>query len=310
VVVDGTFAYLADDRYGSGVAVVDISIPTTPRVVGQYHNQATSAVVVWDQLALVGDEAGLLHLVEVQQPSQPRVLGSVAVPGKVQHLTLLPPYVLVASDDTGLHVVEVTPDHLGQLRATVPMPGRALDLALVHATAYVAAASGGIQAVDVSMPLHPQLGPSYHHSDGKGDEVIRLLAHQQHLYALDSERGVQIFTGAETGQLQWHGSFAGLDGAPWALTAVGPYVFITTLLNSLYVMDVTVPAQPRLLSTAPYGGAGVMLQADHLYIAVRGSQGVPGGLQVVETLPAYHRTSCNTGGHEAFPPWRKGQLSW
>jgi hypothetical protein len=284
VVVDGSFAYLADDRHGSGVVVVDVSLPTTPRVVGQYHNQATSAVVVWNQLALVGDEAGLVHLVDMQQPTRPRVLGSLAVPGKVQHLTLRPPYVLVAGDDAGLHVVEVTPDHLMQLRATVPMTGRALDIALVQRTAYVAAASGGIQVVDVSTPLHPQLGTPYHHSDGKGDEVIRLLAHQQHLYALDSERGVQIFTGVETGRLQWHGSFVGLDGAPWALTAAGPYLFITTLLNSLYVMDVTVPAQPRLLSTAPYGGAGVHATGRHLYIAVRGRRGVPGGLHVVEAF--------------------------
>jgi hypothetical protein len=284
VVVDGTFAYLADDRHGSGVVVVDVSLPTTPRVVGQYHTQATSAVVVWDQLALVGDEAGLLHLIDVQYPTRPRVLSSLALPGKVQHVALRPPYVLVASDDAGLHVVEITRDHLLHRRATVPMPGRALDLALVQHTAYVAAASGGIQVVDVSIPLHPQPGTPYHHSDGKGDEIIRLLAYQQYLYALDSERGVQIFTGAETGRLQWHGSFTGLDGAPWGLTAVGPYLFITTLLNSLYVMDVTVPAQPRLLSTAPYGGAGVHAAGRHLYIAVRGRRGVPGGLHVVETF--------------------------
>ena len=35
----------------------------------------------------------------------------------------------------------------------------------------------------------------YHHSDGKGDAFIRLLAHQQHLYAVDSQRGVQISQG-------------------------------------------------------------------------------------------------------------------
>jgi hypothetical protein len=84
--------------------------------------------------------------------------------------------------------------------------------------------------------------------------------------------------------LQWHGSFAGLEGAPWALTAVGPYLFITTLLHSLYIMDVTVPSQPRLLNTAPYGGAGVHAAGRHLYIAVRGRRGFPGGLHVVETF--------------------------
>jgi hypothetical protein len=286
VVVDGTFAYLADDRYGSGVVVVDISLPTAPRVVGAYHSAATNAVVVWNHLALLGDEAGILHLADVQHPSQPRLLGSLPLTGKVQRLAVLLPYVLVASDDAGLHVVEVTPEHLLHRRATVPMAGRALDLALVAQTAYVAAVSGGIQVVDVSAPQQPQLRPPYHHSDGKGDEIIRLLAHAQYLYALDGQRGVQILTGSETGRLQLYGSVAGLEGAPWALTAVGPYLFITTLLNSLYVVDITTPSQPRLLSTAPYGGAGVYAAGRYLYIAVRGSRGVPGGLRVVETFAA------------------------
>ena len=158
VVVDGPFAYLADDRHGSGVVVVNISVPPTPRVVGAYHSEATNDVVVWNNLALLGDEAGLLHLVEVQHPTQPHLLGSLPLPGKVQRLAVTPPYVLVASDAAGLHMVEVTPDHQLQLRTTVPVPGRALDIALVEHTAYVAADAGGIQVVDVSAPRQPQPG--------------------------------------------------------------------------------------------------------------------------------------------------------
>ena len=284
VVVDGTFAYLADDSHGSGVVVVDISLPTAPRVVGQYYSEATNDVVVWNDLALVGDESGMVYVVDVQQPTRPRVLESLPLPGKVQRLALLPPYVLVASDTAGLHVVEVTPEALLQLHTTVLIPGRALDIAVIDHTAYVAADAGGIQVIDVSMPRQPHLGTPYHHSDGKGDAVIRLLAHQQHLYALDSQRGVQTLAVSETGTLQWRGRVENLEGAPWALTAVEPYLFITTLLNSLHVLDVTTPSQPRLLSTAPYGGAGVHAAGRHLYIAVRGSRGVSGGLDVVETF--------------------------
>lgn len=284
VVVDGSFAYLADDRHGSGLLVVDISTPTAPRVVGQYHTEATSDVVVWQHLAIVGDEAGVLHVVDVQDYARPRVLGSLSVPGSIQRVVLLPPHVLVASDSAGLHVVEITPEHQLALRASVPMPGRALDIALVDHIAYVAAESGGIQVVDVSTPLQPTLKTPYHHSDRKGDDIIRVLAHQQHLYAVDGKRGVQIIAASATGTLQFRGTFTDLEGAPWAMAAQGPYLFVTTLLNSLYVVDVTTPAQPRLLSTAPYGGAGLYADRRHLYIAVRGSRGVPGGLRVVETF--------------------------
>ena len=284
VVVDGRFAYLADDRHGSGLVVVDLSTPAAPRVVGQYHTEATSAVVVWQHLAIVGDEAGVLHMVDVQDYTRPRVLGSLSVPGSVQRVVLLPPYVLVAGDSAGLHVVEITPDHRLALRATVPIPGRALDIALVDQRAYIAAVSGGIQVVEVSTPLQPTLQTPYHHSDGKGDDIIRLLAHQQHFYAIDGTRGVQIVAASETGALQLRGTFAGLEGAPWAMAAEGPYLFVSTLLNSLYVVDVTTPSQPRVLSTAPYGGAGLAAVGRHVYIAVRGSRGVPGGLRLMETF--------------------------
>lgn len=284
VVVDDRFAYLADDRHGSGLVVVDISNPAAPQVVGRYHNEATDDVVVWPPLTVVGDEAGMIHLLDVQQLARPRLLGSLAVPGTVHRFASLPPYVLVASDEAGMHVVEVSRDRQLHLRATVPLPGRALDIVLLDHLAYIAADTGGIQVVDVSTPLQPYLTSSYRHQDGKGDAILRLLAHQQHFYAIDSQRGIQILTATATGALEWQGSFTGLEGAPWALTATGPYLFITTLLNSLYLVDVTTPVQPRLLNTSPYGGAGVHAEGRYLYIAVRGSRGMPGGLRVIETF--------------------------
>ena len=286
VVVDGSFAYLANSQRGNGLVVVDVSTPAAPHVIGQYHHESTTAVVVRDDLALVGDAAGVLLVLDVQQPTRPRLLGTLALPGTPQHLALLPPYVLVASDAAGVHVVDITQADMPQLRTTVPIAGRALDLALIEHTAYVAAVESGIQEVDFSTPLHPTPGFRYHHHDGKGDHIIRLVAHQQTLYAIDSQRGLQILARPEPGQLRLQGSFATPDGAPWGLTAVWPYVFVTTLLNSLYVVDVTTPSQPRLLSTAPYGGADIHGVGRSLYLALQGRRREPGGLRLLDAFAA------------------------
>lgn len=297
VVVDGSFAYLANSQRGHGLVVVDVSTPAAPYVIGQYHHDSTTAVVVRDDLALVGDAAGVLLVLDVRQPAHPRLLGTLALPGTPQHLALLPPYVLVVSDAAGVHVVDITQVSMPQLRTTVPIAGRALDLALIEHTAYVAALEGGIQEVDVSTPLHPTLGLQYHHHDGQGDHIIRLVAHQQTLYAIDSQRGLQILARPEPGQLRLQGSFAAPEGAPWGLTAVGPYVFVTTLLNSLYVVDVTTPSQPRLLSTAPYGGADIHRVGRSLYLAVQGRRREPGGLRLVDAFAAV--------SPPAWPPLRE-----
>jgi hypothetical protein len=199
---------------------------------------------------------------------------------------LLPPYVLVASDTAGVHVVDVTQASLPQLRTTVPVAGRALDIALIDHVAYIAAMEGGIQEIDCRTPLHPTPGLQYHHHDGAGDRLIRLVAYEQHLYAIDSQRGLQILTRPEPGQLRLQGSFAVSEGAPWALTVMWPYVFVTTLLHSLYVVDVTTPEQPRWLSTAPYGGADIYGAGRSLYIAMQGRRREPGGLRLVEAFAA------------------------
>jgi hypothetical protein len=284
LVIDGSVAYLANDSHGSGLVVVDVSNPTTPRVMGQYHSESTTDVAVWQNFALLSDTAGLLHLIDVEQSFAPRLRGSLALPGTPQRLALLLPYILVASDAAGVHVVEVTPGGALHLRTTVPLPGRALDIALVARTAYIAAVDGGMQVVHIDIPEHPTLGVPYHHADGKGDHIIRLIAHQRRLYAIDNQRGVQVLEPSQEGTWQVQSTVAVPEGAPWGLAAVGPYLLVTTLLHSLYVIDLSTPSQPRFLSTVPYGGSAIVAADGVLYIAVRGRRGTPGGLHLVEAF--------------------------
>ena len=286
VVVDGAFAYLADNRQGSGLVVVDIRAPAAPRVVARYHHESTIEVALWEGLALLGDAAGVLQVVDVRQPAQPRLLGVLALPGVPHRLALLPPYVLVAGGTAGLHVVDLTQPGLPRLRTTVPIAGQALDIALLESMAYIAAMEGGIQEVDCRNPLQPVPGVQYRHHDGAGDQIIRLLAEQQHLYAIDSQRGLQLLSRPAPGQVRLQGSFVAPEGALWALTMRWPYLFVTTVLHSLYVLDVTTPAQPRLLSTSPYGGADIYGAGQALYMALRGRRREPGGLRLVDAFTA------------------------
>ncbi len=209
-----------------------------------------------------------------------------------------PPYAFVASDTAGVHVVEVLPEGKLQHHATVKVsnaitdedeeeiPGRALDIALVGNDAYIAAVEGGIDILDISDPLQPRRKAGYQHADEKGDHLIRLAAAPDRMYAIDNKRGIQILQRAEDGTLTHLHGMKVPSGAPWGLTAVGPYLALTTLLNAMYMYDVSTPTQPRLLSRVPYGGSSVTAKDDILYIGVRGRRGVPGGLRLVEGFSA------------------------
>ncbi|MDH3600106.1 MAG: hypothetical protein OEU26_10760, partial [Candidatus Tectomicrobia bacterium] len=295
VAVDGDVAYLANDQQRSGLIVVDLSQPDSLRVIGWYHSEMTTDVAVWDHWALLGDAAGLVQLVDVQQVNRPRLRDTLTLTGKPQRLEVIPPYAFVASDDGGVHVVEITPEARLALRTTVPIPGRALDLAQVENTFYVAAVEGGIQLLDVRDPAHPVIAASYAHPDGDEDHIIRVVAGPDRLYAIDNRRGIQVLSRSGDQALQLQQSVQVPKGAPWGLATDGPYLFVTTLLSSLYTFELT-SSQAKLLSTDPYGGSAVTAIDRLLYIAVRGRRGVPGGLRLVEAFASV--------SDEAFGPLR------
>lgn len=294
VVRDGDLAYLASDDKGSGLFVVDISQPDAPRVIGRYHSESTVDVGVWERWALLGDTAARLHLLDLQAGPYPRLKHALTLDQKIHRVALRPPYAFVASDTAGVHVVEILPEGKLQYHTTFKVSnaitdedeeivlGRALDIAIVGDDAYIAAVEGGIDVVDISDPLRPRRKAGYRHTDKRGDHLIRLAATPIRICAIDNKRGIQILQRAKDGTLTRLHGMKVPSGAPWGLTAVGPYLAVTTLLNAMYMYDVSTPTQPRLLSHVPYGGSSVTAKDDILYIGVRGRRGVPGGLRLVE----------------------------
>jgi hypothetical protein len=294
VVNGGGLAYLANDDEGSSLIVADISNPDAPRVIGRYHSDSTVDVDIWERWAITGDSAGRLQLLDLTSGPRPRLKHTLSLNDKIQRLALRPPYVFVASDLAGVHVVEILPQGKLRYHTTVGVskaitdadekerPGRALDIALDGDLAYVASVEGGIDIFDIRDPLQPRRKTGYRHADKKGDHIIRLALAPHLLYAIDYERGIEIFQRAASGTLTRLQGLQVPSGAPWGFTAVGPYLVVTTLLNDLYMYDVGTPTQPTLLSQSPYGGSAVVAKDDLLYIAVRGHRGVPGGLRLVE----------------------------
>ncbi len=295
---DGDLAYLANDDKGSGLVVVDISQPHAPRVIGRYHSESTIDVDVWDRWALLGDTAARLHLLDLQAGPHPRLTHTLTLDQRIHRVITRPPYAFVASDTAGVHVVEILQEGKLQYHSTFRVSnaitdedeeeilGRAVDIALVGDDAYIAAVEGGIDIIDISDPLQPRRKAGYRHADSKGDHLIRLAATSDRVYAIDNKRGIQILQRAEDGTLTHIHGITVPSGAPWGLTAVGPYLAVTTLLNAMYMYDVSTPTEPRLLSHVPYGGSSVTAKDDMFYIGVRGRRGVPGGLRLVEGFAA------------------------
>ncbi len=294
VVHGGDLAYLANDDKGSSLVVVDISNPNAPRAIGRYHSESTVDVGIWDRWAVTGDTAARLQLLDLKVRSRPVLKHTLNLDQKIHRIALRPPYAYVASDAAGVHVVEILPEGKLHYHNTFKVSkaitdadeeerlGRALDIALDGDNAYVASVEGGIDVFDIRDPLQPKRKAGYRHADQKGDHIIRLALAPNRLYAIDNKRGIEILQRDENATLTRLQNIEVPSGAPWGFTAPGPYLAVTTLLNALYMYDVSTPSQPKLLSQVPYGGSAVVAKDDLLYIAVRGRRGIPGGLRLVE----------------------------
>jgi hypothetical protein len=144
VAVAGNYAYVADS-YG-GLAVVDVTDPRQPLLVGGVAMLFATAVAVSGTHAYVTDTYGI-QVVDVADPLHPEIVGATDTPAA--RVAVAGPYAY-ATTAFGLQVIDVAnpeePQVVGEIRA----PGPAEGVAVSGGYAYVA--SRGVQVIDVTDP--------------------------------------------------------------------------------------------------------------------------------------------------------------
>ncbi len=111
----------------------------------------TYQVQVRRGVGFVGTTAGL-RLVSLRDPSRPRALSTMVIPGSVQSIALSATMAYVASGPHGVVLVDVTrPRHPVRV-GRVDTPGSASSVAIKGTTLYVADGSFGVGVYDVTHP--------------------------------------------------------------------------------------------------------------------------------------------------------------
>ena len=166
--VHGTTVYLG---VGPRLVLLDLSAPVSPRLLGQSaplgahpHAIAVSGHYIYvavgrDRREPAGPSG--LHILDVSNPAQPRVVGAYESRGYAVGVALAGTfaYLIEASDragapwtDAGLRILDVStpsaPRSVGFFH-----PGAVGGMAVAGATAYVAA--GALYVLDISDPAHP-----------------------------------------------------------------------------------------------------------------------------------------------------------
>lgn len=234
VAVRGSLAYLALTKptYGpyGGFAVVDVSRPQDPRELARL-NLPYGAYGVFLQGSRAYLFAGLLTVVDIQDPRRPTLVSATALPvGGARGMALSPTHAFIVS--------QTAPDY--------PYVYKLFAVNISN--------QNGIPFIQGALTL-----PRF--ANG-----VALTGH----YALVRGSGIQVVDVEHPGQMKvvhWADSPGNPGNDPKIVVAGGLAYSSTT--SSVEIFDVTRPESARFLASVPGGRGGLALTEDQLY-ALRG----------------------------------------
>jgi hypothetical protein len=136
VEISGDYAYVAD---WSSLQVIDITTPTSPRIVGSVDIPGSAqGVAVSGNYAYVADGSSL-QIIDIIEPASPRIVGSVDIPGNPKSVAISGSgnYAYIASGWNGLQIVRIASPSSPQRVGSRETPGDAENVIVSGDYAYV-----------------------------------------------------------------------------------------------------------------------------------------------------------------------------
>ncbi|MDM8521764.1 hypothetical protein QUF80_00170, partial [Desulfococcaceae bacterium HSG8] len=112
-------------------------------------------VTVSDGKAYVADWDGGLQVIDIGDPENPVIIGSVVTPGRARGVTVSDGKAYVADWGGGLQVIDIGDPENPSIIGSVWTPGDAYDVTVSGGKAYVADLDGGLQVIDIGNPENP-----------------------------------------------------------------------------------------------------------------------------------------------------------
>jgi len=165
VYVSGNYAYVAD--LAGGLRIADISDPNNPTEIGSLDSVNVFKLTVAGNYAYTIDyvdpnDPYQVCVVDVSNPANPLMTGSVQLPGSASELAVHGNYLFVAADDDGIRVIDVS-NPSAPAEVVVFTAPSVYDICIQDNYAYFAAADwdGGFGILNISDPTNPALVSLY-----------------------------------------------------------------------------------------------------------------------------------------------------
>ncbi|MAF27173.1 MAG: hypothetical protein CME07_04840 [Gemmatimonadetes bacterium] len=285
----GEHAWVADGVGGVRVVRVRAS-RIEPVPVGFWRSYGTSrGVAVEGDLAFLAIEGWGMKILDISEPSRPRLIGELITPGSTLDVAVSGTLVAVADGPEGLSLVDVTDPSVPVTLSTHAVGGEAFDVALDGGRAWVAAGLGGTVLVDISDPFAPvTLGSVPTTSITSAVAVDGDLAVVANHWA-----GLQVIDATDPGNLDLVGTLD-VPGDFQGVDIDGDLVCAAIGWKGVLVVDITDPTLPTVTGSVDPSGEihDIVISGNRAYAAARYA-----GLQVIDiTDPSSPFLSMNVPG--------------
>lgn len=289
VSVEGDLAFVIQRPSGtrptSNLVVVDLTIPALPRVVGHLDLPGGAAKIeASGDMVYVSDywwiaasqEFGGLRVVDVTEPSAPRLAGRIAMT-PMTDMTVVE-RLGYAVGDLVLYVLDLSAPASPRISSSLVLPGRATAVVVQGGLAYVAGGDQGLLVVDIAAPSAPRILGRASFGPASLVDVAGTLA-----FVVDDQRGLRVFDVADPTAPRFLAAAADLSGTAYTVQVVNQLAYVPSGTD-LQVIDVSAPSEPRLVgSVAVRGRINLRVVGNLAYVC----GGEVGTLQIVDvTLPS------------------------
>ncbi len=187
--VIGSYAFIGE---GPRLAILDISEPSTPNVLGKTDPlpSIVREIKVANDVAYVATWLGGIQIIDVSDRTKPIVVGEYRASSAIQTIDVVDQTVYALDALGDVEIIDVTdqsnPEQLG--RYDTPENGSATDIIVIGATLYVTDRQYGLRLIDVSIPSDPVELGDYEIEAGAynivvADHVAYITAHFSHMLA-------------------------------------------------------------------------------------------------------------------------------
>jgi len=289
IAVHGKYAYIGTD---TGIVMVDLTMPTQPRLLEQTIDLPGSVV----EIQIAGSSAYVaagrgLFIFDISTPTRPTRIGSYEqAPGfYVSGVEVRGNYAYISAGGGGLIILDVSapanPTQIGKYggvdESDTTNSIYVTDVALVDNYAYAIASYGyyssALKIIDVTNPMSPTQVSEY---QGYFSDIT---IEDQRAYLVTPYTSLAIFDVSNPGTPTRLGSYTP-PGDPRKVTVAGGTAYLITSDSGLRILNVADPMMP--IETSFYTPIGtvrdVVVDEDHIYIAAEGS-----GLHILDASDPY-----------------------